>query len=68
MVKEDLIKFEGFSKHLTSKNLKQLSDLELRKEIILYFGTVSWKKIYETKKTLLALNIIVETRQGFEVL
>ena len=59
--------YDDFILELNSKNIKFLTDLELRKEIIYFFQTVSWKKIYETKRTLLALNLIREKNKGYEV-
>ena len=63
----DIAWFNKFPTHLKEKNIKFLTDLELRKEIILFFNTTSWKGIYEIKKTLLALEKIKRVKKGFEV-
>ena len=65
---DDVEKFKNFSIMLKSKNIKTLTDLELRKEIILFWNTTSWRGIFEIKKTLLALEFIKQKRDGFEVL
>ena len=59
--------FVKFAQQLKAKDIKSLTDLELRKEIIFFFDTTSWRKIYETKKTLLALGLIKETRDGYDL-
>ena len=65
---ESIENFKTFHKLLSDKDIKQLSDSDLRREIIYFFDTTSWKKIYEIRRTLLALEIVKENRDGYTVL